>query len=62
MKARGIISNLADIGIGNSMTCGGIWHNTASDISKLSTDYPARTTLNNQLNYFYGEEKHEKPT
>ena len=27
-----------------------------------STDYPPRTTLNNQTNYFYGEEKHKKPT
>ena len=31
-----------------------------------STDYfhglPPRTTLNNQPNYFYGEEKHKKPT
>ena len=26
------------------------------------TDYPPRTTLNNQPNYFYGEEKHKKPT
>ena len=25
-----------------------------------STDYPPRATLNNQPNYFYGEEKHKK--
>ena len=26
------------------------------------TDYPPRNTLNNQPNYFYGEEKHKKLT
>ena len=38
----------------------GLLHGLPS--TDYSTDYPPRTTLNNQPNYFYGEEKHEKPS
>ena len=38
------------------------WPHSADYPTDYSTDYPPRPTLNNQPNYFYGEEKHKKPT